>query len=87
MEENNKSNTAFEKLNSDKNIYKKFLEDMVSSDIKNTPRRYIIELNILKSIYTQAKECNLDNDIQEYGKKIEEINFKLENEFRVKVKN
>jgi hypothetical protein len=74
-----------DKLKSTKNIYNVFLEDMKNSDIANSPKRYIMELNILKEILKQAQACNLSEEIEKYSKKVNEINKKLEDEFKLKL--
>ena len=78
---------SLDKYKSSKNIYNVFLEDMKTSNIANSPKRYIMELNILKEILKQAENCNLSEEIEKYNIKINEINKKLENEFKLKISN
>ncbi len=69
------------------NLYKNFTEKMDKSDFANSPRRYIVELNIVKEIKEMALSNNITSEAERMAEKEQDINAKLKDEFGIVIKD
>ena len=67
-------------------IYVNFQSKAQKSDFCNSPRRYIIELEQVKQLKELSISYQLDDEVEKWAKKEEEIKLKLE-EFGIKTNN
>lgn len=68
------------------NLYSDFSKKMEKSDLCNSPRRYVVELEYVKKLLSSASKFNLQKEIVLWEQKKAEIIQKLQ-EFGITIQN
>lgn len=64
--------------------YEQFLKDMGKNDLSNSPQRYIVERNIVKTLRNEAVKFHDKQMLQYYNDRFDEITKKLD-EFGIQI--